>query len=91
MILLLELLAVIVGYKYVSAYVRPSSHWVGFVVYGLITMALPALSTVINPWPLGIPILLSAYVALGIGVKTIYKPDTGESGGGGSGRGTLKA
>jgi len=75
MILTIEFLAVIFGYQYVSQFVVPSKRLWGIAVFFGITLLLPMLSTYIGPWPFGIPLLLAAYVAGGVGIKALYRPD----------------
>ena len=73
--LVLQALMIVIGYFGVSRLVAIEHRKYGLGVCFVVNMLLIMLQSHINPWPFGMPILLSSYVALGVWCKAVYKPD----------------
>ena len=73
--LFLKSVMILLGYFGAAPFVPiPYRVW-GLFVAIAIWFALTALQSLISPWPLGVPLFLLGYVALGVFAKAIYKPD----------------
>ena len=73
--LVLQALMIAIGYFGISRLVAIDQRKYGIAVCFAVNMLLILLQSHISPWPFGVPILLSSYVALGVWCKAVYKPD----------------
>jgi len=73
--LVLQALMIAIGYFGVARLVAIEHRKYGLGVCFVVNILLIMLQSHISPWPLGMPILLSSYVALGVWCKAVYEPD----------------
>jgi hypothetical protein len=73
--LVLQALMLAIGYFGVSKLVAIEHRKYGIAVCFVVNILLIMLQSYISPWPFGVPIMLSSYVALGVWCKAVYKPD----------------
>ena len=78
----LKIIMLLIGYFGVSRLFPHRIQVWGFFVAIVIVALLTMLQSVIAPWPLGIPTFLLAYVAFGVGLRSMRKPhNSGDAGG----------
>lgn len=80
----LKALMLFIGYRYLAPYFEKEQRVWGIGIGLAIVFVLQMLQSYIHPWPFGIPILLSAYVAYGVGVNGLFKREKPDDNGGGN-------
>lgn len=73
--IILKTIMLLIGYFGMSRLIAVEHRIWGIFVAICIVFILHLAQSAIAPWPLGIPIFLSAYIAFGVGCKALYKPD----------------